>query len=179
MKTQITEEKLTQLFNEHSAYVYRTALLLTRSEALADDITQETFIKVMNKYDLYDEGRPFRPWLNRIAVNITRNILRKQTWLKLFGQHMPEAVDTAGGQGFVPDSSQEVWQHVAKLSLKCREVIVLHYYQDLSLEEAAQVLGIPLGTCKSRLNSALSKLRIVMKQDSGNALFQGGKLYER
>jgi len=173
----LSDSKLAQLFEEHVQYVFRTALLLTRSQTMADDVTQETFIRVMRKYHLYDESKSFRPWLYRLTVNVARNMLRKQKWLKWMGNHytdeggeMPEAL-------VVSEKNDQLWSAILRLSQKCREVVILHYYQDLRLEEVAYALQIPVGTCKSRLNAALSKLRSMMNEQR-NDIFEGDKVYE-
>ncbi|OAB37090.1 hypothetical protein PMSD_09820 [Paenibacillus macquariensis subsp. defensor] len=58
------------------------------------------------------------------------------------------------------EGQQQLWTAVGRLSHKQREVVTLHYYGGLSLPEAASILGIPLGTCKSRLHAALQKMRL-------------------
>nr|WP_275422497.1 sigma-70 family RNA polymerase sigma factor [Paenibacillus mucilaginosus] len=148
------------MFQDHASYVYGIALMLTRSASAADDITQETFLRAYQKYAIYDPTRPVRPWLYRMTVNMSRSMLRRQRWLTFFGQ-TPE-------QGSVPsieeavlqlETNRELWELVESLTPKRKEVIVLFYYAGLPLPEVAEILGIRLGTCKSRLHAALEQLR--------------------
>ncbi|MBB6674924.1 sigma-70 family RNA polymerase sigma factor [Cohnella nanjingensis] len=151
------------MFIAHSPYVYGIALMLTRSKTLADDVTQETFLRAFQKYHLFDAAKPIRPWLYRITVNLTRNLLRKQRWLTFFGQMPEEArTDYASLDELLlrTEREQELWQAVNRLSKRRREVVALHYYVGLPLQEAAYILDIPLGTCKSRLHAALKQLRM-------------------
>ncbi len=97
--------------------------------------------------------------------------------------HSQEAWDEAS-----PDSIEDemverearntLWQAINRLNLQSREVIVLHYYCGLTLKEIASVLGIPQGTCKSRLNYALKKLKQKIAQDEIRVR-KGDNLYER
>lgn len=160
----ISQEKAEAIFREHSAHVYRVALFLSKSPTLADDITQDTFLRVFQKYNSYDPGKPVSPWIYKIALNITRNTLRKRKWLHL----IKETPDNEGWYSVEDkilknEAAEELWTVINKLTLKSREIIVLHYYSGLKLQEISTILGIPLGTCKSRLNTALTSLEKQLK----------------
>ena len=155
----ITLDQAEAIFRDHSPQIYKAALFLTKSPTLADDITQDTFIQVFRKYRSYDSAKPILPWIYKIALNITRKTLGKQKWLFL-----TKEVPDNGGYNFVEDVvlknelDQELWKEINKLTQKSQEIIVMHYYSGLKLNEIATTLGIPLGTCKSRLNAALNSL---------------------
>jgi RNA polymerase sigma-70 factor (ECF subfamily) len=80
MKKEITKEEAELIFREHSAFIYQQVLLITRSKVLADDITQDTFIRVFANYHKHDATRPIRPWIYRIAANVAHNALRRYKW---------------------------------------------------------------------------------------------------
>ena len=157
----LSAEQSRQLFEEHSPYVYSIALMMTKSSVLADDITQETFLRAFQKFHLYDPSRPLRPWLYRMTVNMVRSALRKQRWLTLFGQIPTEEKSTRCLEELVvqTERERELWQAVQGLTDKRKEVIILHYYAGLPLQEVAAILNIRPGTCKSRLHAALQQLR--------------------
>ncbi len=175
----LTKEKAEMIFNEHSNYVYRIALFLTKSEDIADDVTQETFIQAFQKFDSYDTARPLQPWLYKIALNITRNINRKQKWLK-FTDELPEVSCFESVESSVLKNEEKIqlWRQIDILSVKCKEVLVLHFYLGLKLQEVSEILSIPLGTCKSILNYALNALRKQISQNELRQLYEGGELYE-
>jgi len=154
------KEFMEELFNKHSSMIYRTAYFLTKSRAMADDITQETFIRMIKKFHLYDSKKPIEPWIYRITMNITRNMLRKQKLLNLIRipSDIPEGkvIETTILQN---ERKDDLWKEINRLSHKSKEVIILHFYSELTLVEVANSLDIPIGTCKSRLNYALTKLR--------------------
>jgi RNA polymerase sigma factor (sigma-70 family) len=179
LNKQLTEGDARLLFEEHRDYVLKIAYLLSKSQTMADDILQETFVQVFRKYDTYDSSKPFEPWLYRLTVNIAKNILRKQRWL-FFTAETKEQVDqnepTPTERLLQDEMTQAMKSEIQKLSFNSREIIILHFYTGLTLNEISETLGIPVGTCKSRLNTALNKLR---KQLKGNDFFKfetGGEL---
>ena len=179
MLRQISKEMAEILFEEHAKYVFRVAMFLTNSKELADDITQETFLKVYSKYNSFDHTKPIRPWIYKITLNITRNILRKQKWLSFTHEIPDEACKELIETDFVASEEAEaLWHEVCKLSQKGKEVIVLHFYLGMKLREVAIVLGIPEGTCKSRLNAALNVLRKSIGKQANKVVSLGGVYYE-
>lgn len=179
MATELTKNEAKQLFTDYSLYVYQTALLITRSEVLADDITQETFIQVFKKFSTFDSTRPIQPWIYKITVNTMRNMLRKQKWLKFIG-FTPETVDeeTVENKIIQAEESIQLWKEINLLSFKSKEIIVLHYYAELKLSEISEVLGVPIGTCKSRLNTALTKLRKQIPENEAIKIRKRGAYHE-
>ena len=158
MINNITQEQAEAIFRKHSADVYRVALFLSKSPALADDITQDTFLQVFSKYHTYDPAQPINPWIYKIELNITRKTMRKQKW-HIFSKEIPDIVLNSVENAVLKNElNEELWKAINKLTQKSKEIIVMHYYSGLKLSEIAAVLGIPLGTCKSRLNTALTSL---------------------
>lgn len=179
MTGEISKEKAETLFSEHSAYIYRTALFLTKEKAAAEDITQEVFLQLFRKYHLLDASRPIKPWIYKITLNITRNMLRKRKWCNLFGETPDKRLgEWVEDQVIRSEEEEALWREINQLPLKSREVIILHFYSGLKLREISDVLNIPLGTCKSRLNQALNTLRKRLPEDDFEILNQGGNIYE-
>jgi RNA polymerase sigma factor (sigma-70 family) len=120
-----------------------------------------------------------QPWIYKITLNITRNILRKQKWLKFIG-FAPESAEGKNVESIVlqDEQNQELLKAIHRLSLKSKEVIVLHFYADLKLREIAAALDIPIGTCKSRLHTALNQLRKQFPDNTFLKLHKGGEVYE-
>lgn len=160
MTQQITKVQAENLYRTHYLDLFKLALMLTRSQALAEDIVSETFLKAFEHYHQYTNDKPIKPWLNKILINTLRQFKRKQKrWL--LTAETPEIVDLDNflTQFYTEQKDQELWALVEGLKPKSREVIILHYYESLTLPEVASMLEIPLGTCKSRLNTALNQLR--------------------
>jgi RNA polymerase sigma factor (sigma-70 family) len=173
MTQEISNEQAKELFTHYSTYVYRVALLLTRSGALADDVVQETFLRIFKSYQTYDPAKPIEPWIYRITVNMARNLMRKQKWLSFVGFAPSVADGKTVESAIIQDiENSELWKEINKLPLKIREIVIMHYYIGLKINEIAESLQIPLGTCKSRIHTALSKLR---KQIPNNPMFNSVK----
>ncbi len=141
--------------------------------ALADDAFQATFLQVFLKREQFEEGRRFRPWLYTIATNQAIDAQRRNrrhraasldrpggddtdtgSLLQMLLSREPEAADNADR------GEQRAWvrRAVRQLPESLRGVVILLYYQGLKYREVAEVLGIPVGTVKSRMHAALLKL---------------------
>ena len=139
---------------------------------MAEDMTQETFLRVLRGIGLYQYPRPFKPWLYSIATNIARNHYRRAE------TRYAEAMDEAGAEGFADmallpeettllnDEAHAVLKALAELPAHQREVVVLFYYQELSQQDIAESLHIPLGTVKSRLSLGLRRLREIVNRNA-------------
>ncbi|GIO99548.1 DNA-directed RNA polymerase sigma-70 factor [Paenibacillus lautus] len=178
MHQEIDRKRAEEVFNQYSTYVFRIALLLTKSASLADDVTQETFLKVFKNIHNYDCTKPMQPWIYRITVNTTRNLLRKHKWLSFVGFTPDVQREFTSVEDSIIQSveNEELLKEVNMLPLKGREVIVLHYYVGLKLAEIAETLQIPLGTCKSRLNAALKILRKQLPHNEMFSSLKGGEM---
>ncbi|MDR3542841.1 MAG: sigma-70 family RNA polymerase sigma factor [Desulfosporosinus sp.] len=179
MSNEILKENAEMIFNEHSSYIYKVALFLTNSKELADDITQETFIQVFRKYYTYNSSKAIQPWIYKVTLNVTRNMLRKQKWLKFIGK-LPEksSLNLVENTVLKTEEENELWREINNLNFKSREILILHFYSGMKLKEISESLGIPLGTCKSRLNTALSTLRRKLPKNDFEYLDKGGDTFE-
>jgi RNA polymerase sigma-70 factor (ECF subfamily) len=135
---------------------------------LAEDLTQETMVRLLRGIGSYDDQRPFKPWLYQIGVNLVRDHY-KQAEMRHTGSDngeirliaAPERPETAVIQ---QQTIREAVTAVAHLPLHQRETLLLRYAEELSLAEIADILNIPVGTVKSRLSLALKRLREEMTE---------------
>ena len=151
---------------------------------LAEDLVQETFLRLVRESHHYRYPRPFRPWLYTIARNLART-----HWQSAYHRHEtndpPDGGEESGDQ---PDPQEwlERWERregllhaISCLSFEQRETLSLRFGQGLSVDEAAQVMGISSGTVKSRTFTALRHLRDrLATADNAQAASQGGTTYE-
>jgi RNA polymerase sigma-70 factor (ECF subfamily) len=142
---------------------------------LADDVFQNTFLQLHLKKDQYEAGRPVRPWLYTIATHQAIDALRR------VGRHPTVSLEQQTGEDGSGDSQrlvglleaggptaldqvsteearEQVRQSVDNLPEFLRQVVNLAYFQGLPYRDVAEVLGIPVGTVKSRLHTALQRL---------------------
>jgi len=151
-------DALGELYDRYNHVVYRTALAITGDESAASDLLQDVFLRVHRFSLRIDPNRPLEPWLYRVTTNLTYTwIKRRKRWLFRPIEDMAEwfTGHKKNSPSYQIEKDEEwvnVCQAVATLSLRHRVVIVLHYFNDLSIEEISDVLDIPVGTVKSRLH---------------------------
>jgi RNA polymerase sigma factor (sigma-70 family) len=149
-----------ELVRRHQSLVRTVLRRLTKGDtALADDLAQETFVLAWRNLRHFRFEARFSTWLYRIAFNAWQSEARKKREVLLDDpDHAPAAFDTADD---VPDAASRIdlERAMAVLSDGERAAIAACYYSDLSHEEAAQALGIPLGTVKTHILRAKAKLR--------------------
>ena len=157
-------EALGVLYDRHRGLVFRTALAITGDAEAADDLLHDIFLRLHRFASHVDPQRPIEPWLYRMTTNLSYTwIKRRQRWL-LPLEDVAEWL--AGGRKDVPahrveveESWRMVQQAVSSLPLSHRGVVVLYYVDDLSLQEIAEILEIPVGTVKSRLHYGRQALK--------------------
>jgi RNA polymerase sigma-70 factor (ECF subfamily) len=167
-------DALGELYERHRNLVFRTALAITHDERMAEDILQEVFLRVYTYAERIDETLPLEPWLYRVTVNQTYSWMSRarrliyvlhdvlDRWSSPVSSQWPSPAERIAEE-------RETWQHLQKaidaLPRSHRVVVVLHYLEELSLQEIAGIMDIPEGTVKSRLYYARRKLREAMKEE--------------
>ena len=152
-----------KLVRRHQDTIYRLALRSLGDRELAREAAQEVFLRAWQKLGhwRFGRGKPFT-WLYRTLVNICREFRKKQGRQQTI-THL--GVDSPGlTEEFKDAETNHLEKHdlekfVDALPKRQQEVIILHIYEDLTLKDAATVLGIPLGTVKSNYHKALVNLR--------------------
>jgi len=159
-KDTVAQEKF---YDKYKKQVFRTALLFTRNQDLAEDVTQETFIRIFEKISLYNSNYSLDTWLYKVVTNVARNIIRKhkkEFVLNPFEYFLEKKSKHTPVTEFESKEQQKLLMSmITGLPYKQQEVIILKYYNGFSQEEISSILEIPLGTVKSRINSGLKKLR--------------------
>lgn len=146
----------------------RYARALVSDRAAADDLVQDTLERALTKLHLFRRGTDLRAWLFTVMHNVRVNQLRAAHPTDALEDDMPELAQraTQGDALLVRDLERAI----ATLPLAQREVLLLVALEDLSYEQAAQVLGTPIGTVMSRLARAREKLRLSMIGKGGTLL---------
>jgi RNA polymerase sigma-70 factor, ECF subfamily len=134
----------------------RTARVILRDQALAEDAVQETFLKAWQRIRTLRDEDP-GPWLTRIAVNESISAYRRRHRFQALAERFGRL---AGGKAAASSETRlDLARALDRLTPDQRAAIALRYYQDLSVEDAAAALRIPVDTLKSRLKTALRRLR--------------------
>jgi RNA polymerase sigma-70 factor (ECF subfamily) len=153
------------LVRQHQEVAFRTAYVITRSAADAEEVAQEAFLKAYRALGRFRAGSPFRPWLLSIVANEARNKRRSAGRREGLTLRLA-ATATSGDAAPSPeagveaaDERERVLAALGRLREEDRLVIAYRFFLELSEEEAAAALGIRAGTAKSRLWRALQRLR--------------------
>ncbi len=174
MAAQHDEQAWEALMAAHQQAVFRLAYLFTGDPDEAEDVTQETFVRAFRFLDRFDRARSFRPWLLSIAANLARNrrrgFKRYLAALQSFARRDPGALATGTSNQVAAEDAKNLWQVVRKMSHEDQQIIYLRYFLELSENETAADLDIALGTVKSRLHRALSRLREKMAKEDNEIL---------
>jgi RNA polymerase sigma-70 factor (ECF subfamily) len=174
------EKVYNELVHRYERELFRYLARYTGDAPMAEDVFQNTFLQIHLKRGLYEDGRPFRPWLYAIATHQAVDSLRKagrrptvslDQRLAASGEADAGSLldmlvnDDAGPMAGLQDRERQEWVRasVEKLPDLLRQTLILAYYQDLKYREIAEILKIPVGTVKSRLHAALAKLQQMAK----------------
>src|SRR5262245_55895651 len=163
-------EEIVRLYQRR---VYGVALRIVRAHDVADDVTQEAFLRAWRSLERFELGRPFGPWVCRIAANLAVNHVRSP---RAREEGLPEAhAETRsrepGPLGALLDAegARVLEAALAELPQEQRAVLVLRAVEELSYAEIAESLGISAGTVMSRLYRARERLALVLRPYLGKA----------
>ena len=170
------ETALAPLVEKYKRMVYRLAMQITKNHADADDVMQETFIKVYRSIRTFRKDAAFETWLYRITVNEALNFVKRRERQQTSALEMASEAEyesTARYRAQIANDPHihaekvELRHHVTEsvnsLSLKHRIVVILHEFEGLTHAEIASVLDCSEGTVRSRLHYARKKLRTLLK----------------
>lgn len=138
--------------------LWRYAWSLTRDQSDADDLVQDCVERALRKRLLWIPGRPLRPWLTRMLLNIFRDRWRRES------RYRTVDLDQAGELASVSGGAEErleiieIWKRMEQIPQDQREALLAVVIGGLTYDEAAQALEIPKGTLMSRISRARSKL---------------------
>ncbi len=163
-------EAFDEIYQRHAEMIYNLAYRLSGDEDQASDLAQEVFFRAFRHLERFRGRSSLKTWLYRVGLNHCRSRLARRRWffvpvaegdptegLQLVDRRRdPEARAMAG------ERDQILHRALAKLPLPFREVVVLCDLEGLTYEEIAEVLGVRIGTVRSRIARARGKLRVLL-----------------
>jgi len=172
------EACLEMLINRHKDRIFTTIILIVKDSYIAEDLFQETFIKIIKnlKKGKYNEEGKFLPWAIRIARNMAIDYFRKMKRMPIVTGSDGEdvfrkiklAVDNREEQMIRQEKESMVRAVINKLPEEQRQVLILRHYGDLSFKEIAAMTGVSINTALGRMRYALNNMRKMMEHTSLN-----------
>jgi len=151
------------LYDEFNKDVYHFALYFTNNKQDAEDITQETFIKVLNNLQQLKDHTKKKAWILSIARNTAVDLIRKQKFIRFLPslikqESMPNTSSTSSNL-IVEENWVEIQKALLKIKPHYRSVIILRVLSELSLKDIAEALGCSEGKVRVDIHRALNKLK--------------------
>ena len=158
------EPLLERLMNEYGDTLLRMCYLYLKDYHLAEDAVQETFLKAMRAYGSFEHKSSEKTWLIRIAINCCKNIMRSR-WFGICQANPDNPPEQAGSdpvEGLLEKDC--ISTAIMKLSSSDRQVLVLYYYQELSVKELAGIIGKKENAVTQQLSRARKRLKKILME---------------
>ncbi len=155
------------IYDRYSSFLYGLIYKIVHSEEIAEDVLQEAFVKIWKNIDSYDNKKAkFITWIANITRNLSIDKIRSKEYKNQLQNHdiadYVNIIEESPDIGFNPDFIG-VKEMIQKLQPEQKVLIELVYFQGYTQADAAEKLGIPLGTVKTRIRSAINNLRGIFK----------------
>jgi RNA polymerase sigma-70 factor (ECF subfamily) len=167
------EAAFREIVNRYKNSLYAFLRQFLNRHDLVEDVFQETFLQLFASRESFDKSRPLRPWLFTIAANKAKDALRKwqRTSAVAIGTmadsqelSFDDMLNSVTSDSTMPyeelqksETASHVGQIIADMPDNLREILLLAYFQRFSYKQMAEILGIPIGTVKSRLHTAVGR----------------------
>lgn len=151
-----------ELINERKSQIYKTAYAYVKNKEEAMDIVSETVYKAYISIKKLKEPSLFNTWLTRILINTSLDFLKKNSKV------VPLNENVKADAFIIPKDEEQIIDlkiAVDRLNGKLKTIVILKYFQDMTLVEIAKILQCPLGTVKTMLHKALGELRLDLKEE--------------
>lgn len=164
------EQIIDQLMREYSDDILHLVYTYVKNRTIAEDLAQEIFIKCYEKLNQFNQRSTIKTWLYRIASNHCKDYLRSWHYRKItlsnkVFDHIPSKSKQVEEEVIKHSEENSLTNAVMNLPLKYREVVFLHYYEELSLNEISKITSVNINTLKTRLKRAKELLKDKMIEE--------------
>lgn len=164
------EQIIDQLMREYSDDILHLVYTYVKNRTIAEDLAQEIFIKCYEKLNQFNQQSTIKTWLYRIASNHCKDYLRSWHYRKItlsnkVFDHIPSKSKQVEEKVIKHSEESSLTNAVMNLPLKYREVVFLHYYEELSLKEISKITSVNINTLKTRLKRAKELLKDKMIEE--------------
>ncbi len=158
---QSKEKKFEKIYSDYKDTVFCISIMYLKDYQLAEDASQEVFIKILKKLGSLKDEKKTKAWISKITINICRDKLRHKSRREIPIEQLPEAE----AESVSEIDKLTVGEAIGRLAPELREIIILYYYQSFTQTEISEMLKIPLSTTAYRLRTAKAQLKEYLKED--------------
>lgn len=182
------EDAFREVVNRYKNGLYVFLRRFLNQPSLIEEVFQETFLQLFMSRESFDPSRPLRPWLFTIAANKAKDVLRKQHRIAAIpigaiaereDMSFDDVLNCLTSDTRVPyerleknETARCVREVIADMPESLREILILAYFNKFSYKQMAEILGIPIGTVKSRLHTAVGRFAKEWKAAVGSRKLQ-------
>ncbi len=159
------EQLLRKLMKEYGDDILRLCIIYMNDYHTAEDAWQETFVRVYKNLNRLSEISSIKPWICRIAINTCRTLQRKTAYRRHNELIIDDLTEDTHSDITLCENHLSISKAIDQLSSKLKEVIILHYLHDFSVNDISSILGIRTGTVLVRLQRGREKLKEILKED--------------
>ena len=152
------EEILRRLMGLYKNDLMRLCYVYLQDAALAEDAVQETFIKAYQALDRFRYAASERTWLTRIAINTCKD-MKRNSWFRLFDRRVTLDQLAEPVQSYLTPNDGQLMEDILNLPDREKDVVLMYYYQGMSIREIAEALNTAISTVSKRLDKARQRLR--------------------
>ncbi len=164
LKTQ--EDTINRLISIYGDTIFRLCYLYVKDYQIAEDIVQEVFVKVYRNYNKFKHNSDEKTWITKIAINTCKTYL-KGSWVKrvILKEEIENTfIEDVEKRFIYQDEKAQLLLAVLEMDSKYKDIIILYYYNDLTISEISRILGISENTVKTRMVRGRKKLEIKLKE---------------
>ncbi len=164
LKTQ--EDNINRLISIYGDTIFRLCYLYVKDYQIAEDIVQEVFVKVYRNYNKFKHNSDEKTWITKIAINTCKTYL-KGSWVKrvILKEEIENTfIEDVEKRFIYQDEKAQLLLAVLEMDSRYKDIIILYYYNDLTISEISRILGISENTVKTRMVRGRKKLEIKLKE---------------
>ncbi|MDQ0253045.1 RNA polymerase sigma-70 factor (ECF subfamily) [Evansella vedderi] len=164
------EQLIDQLMEKYGNDILHLVYTYVKNQTTAEDLTQEIFIKCYEKLDDFKQQSSMKTWLYRIAINHSKDYLRSWHYRKItlndkIAEYIPSKSKQVEEEIIAKNEETTLTKAVMALPIKYREIVFLHYYEELTLLEISSTTTTNINTVKTRLKRAKELLKDMIKEE--------------
>ncbi|WP_232695908.1 sigma-70 family RNA polymerase sigma factor [Brevibacillus daliensis] len=165
------EAALEVMMREYGDKIIQLVYLIVKDRNMAEDITQEVFLKAYRGIDSFRGDSNLKTWLYRIAINESKQYLRSWSFRRIFSTFKKEETPSDSSELYVEKkvidkmTKEAIAEKVMAMSPQYRQVILLYYYEDLSTKEIAEILEVSGQVVRTKLHRARKQFKLLVEKE--------------